>query len=113
MQIVTPYSSIEPGRTYRVSATIRSQGNAPMGTICPECSAAWFVLGVQWLTGADVFFGDEKNPRPATPALNDHDWQVVQWTLVAPADAHRMLVWLSAHYPGRVDYDNVAVVRLN
>ncbi len=113
VQRVTDYNSIDAGRRYRISATLRSERNAPMGSYCPECVAAWFVMGVQWLDSADRFFGDEKNPRPANAADHDHDWQVVAWELVAPANARRVLVWLTAHYPGRVDYDNVAIVRVD
>jgi hypothetical protein len=109
VQRFSDYDTIVGGATYRIRAAIRSQGNAPMGDICPECSAAWFHVGAQWLDGNDAVFGDEKNPKPPTPDLNDHDWQVVSWDVVAPASAKRIVVWLSAHYPGRVDIDNVTV----
>lgn len=104
VQTVSPYNSIEGGATYRIRATVRSQGNA----VNP---AAWFVLGVQWLDGNDGFFGDEKNPQPIDPADNDHDWKVLEWELVAPAQARRILVWMTAHYPGEVEYDHVAVIK--
>ncbi|MBI3204361.1 MAG: hypothetical protein HYZ29_22685 [Myxococcales bacterium] len=39
-------------------------------------------------------------------------WKVIQWDVVAPQNAKRILVWLSAHYPGRADIDNVSVVNL-
>lgn len=105
VQRVSDYNSIEGGATYRISASARSTGNAVN-------SAAWFVMGVQWLDGSDAFFGDEKNPQPASASENDFDWKVLQWELVAPSNAKRILVWLSAHYPGRVDFDNVSVVKL-
>jgi len=100
------------GGRYRVQALVRSQGNAPDGASCPECAAAWFVIGVQWLDANDSFFGDEKNIKPADPSQNDHDWSLESFDLDAPPNATRILVWLTAHYPGRVDYDNVAVLPL-
>lgn len=105
IQRVSDYGSIQGGATYRISAAVRAQGNA----INP---AAWFVLGVQWLDAQDQFFGDVKNPKTAAAADNDFDWKVLSFNVVAPSNATRILVWLSAHYPGRVDYDNVAVVKL-
>jgi hypothetical protein len=105
VQRVSDYNSIEGGATYRISASVRAVGN----NVNP---AAWFVLGVQWLDGNDAFFGDEKNPKTASAAENDYDWKVLQWELVAPANAKRILVWVSAHYPGRVDFDNISVSKL-
>jgi len=105
VQRVSDYNSIEGGATYRISASVRASGN----NVNP---AAWFVLGVQWLDANDAFFGDEKNPKTATAAENDYDWKVLQWELTAPANAKRILVWLSAHYPGRADFDNVSVTKL-
>lgn len=104
VQRVSDYNSIEGGATYRVSAVVKSTGNS----VNP---AAWFVLGVMWLDANDAFFGDEKNPKTATAAENDFDWKRLEWEIVAPANAKRILVWLSAHYPGRVDFDNVSVVK--
>jgi hypothetical protein len=98
IQAFTDYGTIEGGRTYRVSAVVRSEAQ--------DNPAAWFVLGVQWLDGADRVFGDEKNPRPADV---NYDWSRLEWDLVAPADARRAVVWLSAHYPGRVTYDQVSI----
>jgi len=98
IQAFTDYNTIEGGRTYRVSAVVRSEAQ--------DNPAAWFVVGVQWLDGSDRVFGDEKNPRPADP---NYDWTVMSWDLVAPADARRAVVWLSAHYPGRVTYDQVSI----
>ncbi len=98
IQAFTDYGTIEGGRTYRVSAVVRSEGQ--------DNPAAWFVVGVQWLDGSDRVFGDEKNPRPADP---NYDWTAMSWDLVAPADARRAVVWLSAHYPGRVTYDQVSI----
>ncbi|MCC6900811.1 MAG: hypothetical protein IT377_17665 [Polyangiaceae bacterium] len=105
VQRVSDYGSIQGGATYRISASVRSTGNA----VNP---AAWFIVGAQWLDGNDAFFGDEKNPKPASAAANDFDWKVIQWDVVAPQNAKRILVWLSAHYPGRADIDNVSVVKL-
>lgn len=105
VQRVSDYNTIQGGATYRISASVRSTGNS----VNP---AAWFIIGAQWLDGSDVFFGDEKNPKPASSAENDFDWKVVKWDLVAPANAKRILIWLSAHYPGRADIDNVSVVKL-
>jgi hypothetical protein len=105
IQRVSDYNSIVPGATYRISAVVRAQGNA----INP---AAYFVLGAQWLDSQDQFKDDLKNPKPATAADNDYDWKVLSYDVVAPTYARRILVWLSAHYPGRVDYDNVSVVKL-
>lgn len=104
VQTVSPYNSIEGGATYVIRATVRSSGNA----VNP---AAWFVLGVQWLDGNDAFFGDEKNPKPAAAADNDFDWKVLEWEVQAPPEARRILVWMTAHYPGQVEYDHVAVVK--
>ncbi len=105
IQRVSDYNTIQGGATYRISATVRAQGNA----INP---AAYFVLGAQWLNAQDQFYGDEKNPKPLTAADNDYDWKVLSYDVQAPLDAKRILVWLSAHYPGRVDYDNISVVKL-
>ncbi len=105
IQRVSDYDSIQGGATYRISAAVRSTGNS----VNP---AAWFVLGVQWLDQNDAFFGDEKNPKTASAAENDFDWKLLSFDLVAPASARRILIWLSAHYPGRADFDNVSVVKL-
>jgi hypothetical protein len=109
IQTVTDYNSIIGGRRYRITASVRSRGNAPRGAICPECVAAWFIVGAQWVDGSDRFFGDEKNPRPATAAGNDFDWRVLSWEIIAPPEARRVLLWLTAHHPGRVDFDNVSI----
>lgn len=74
--------------------------------------AAWFVMGAQWLDGSDVFFGDVKNEKTTSAADNDYDWKLLSFDVVAPQNAKRMLIWLSAHYPGRVDFDDVSVVKL-
>ncbi|MDP3277971.1 MAG: hypothetical protein Q8Q09_22490 [Deltaproteobacteria bacterium] len=113
VQSVTPYNSITPGRRYQITASVRSQNNAPRGAVCPECSAAWFVLGLQWLDGSDRFFGDEKNPRPALASDHDYGWRVLSWELVAPANARRALLWLTAHFPGQFDVDNVSIRALD
>ncbi len=105
IQRVTDYGSIEGGATYRVRVAVRSKGNA----VNP---AAWFVIGAQWLDGSDAFFGDEKNPKSASADENDFDWKILSFDLVAPANAKRMLIWLSAHYPGRVDFDDLGVEKL-
>jgi hypothetical protein len=106
IQTVSGYGTIEAGRTYRISAAVRSEGNA----VNP---AAWFLVGVQWVDAGDRFFGDDKNPRTARAEDNDFDWKLLAFDLVAPAGATRILVWLTAHYPGRVHYDNVSVVRID
>ena len=105
VQRASDYDTIEGGATYRVSAVVRSSGNS-------ENPAAWFVLGVQWLDASDQFFGDEKNPETASASENDYEWKLLSFELVAPPNARRVLVWLSAHYPGRVDFDNVRVEKL-
>lgn len=105
IQQFSDYNTIQGGATYRISAVARSQGNA----VNP---AAYFILGAQWLDANDAVFGDVKNPKPATASLNDFDWQVVSFDTVAPASAKRAVIWLSAHYPGRVDYDNVSIVKI-
>lgn len=102
IQRFTDYGTILGGHRYRVSAVVRSEGqNNP---------AAWFVVGLQWLDANDRVFGDEKNPRLADV---NYDFTLVSWDLVAPAEARRAVVWLSAHYPGRVTYDQVALVPLD
>lgn len=98
IQTFTDYGTIEPGRTYRVHARVRSEAQ--------DNPAAWFVVGLQWLDGSDAVFGDEKNPRPSDV---NYDWTVIEWDLVAPAGARRAVIWLSAHYPGRVTYDDVSI----
>jgi len=102
VQIVSDYKTIVAGRTYRISATVRSKGNA----VNP---AAWFTIGAQWVDKGDAFFGDVKNPK--TTEI-DYDWKVLSFDVVAPAGAERILIWLSGHYPARVDYDNVSVVEV-
>lgn len=109
IQTVSDYKTITAGRTYRIRATVRSRGNAPDAGYCPECTAAWFTVGAQWLDAGDAFFGDVKNPKTTE---TDYDWKVLSFDVVAPAGAERILVWLTAHYPGRVDYDDVSVVEL-
>jgi hypothetical protein len=104
VQTVSPYNSIEGGATYVVRAVVRSEGNS----VNP---AAWFLLGAQWLDDKDTFFGDEKNPKTTSAVENDHDWKVLEWELTAPPQARRILLWLSAHYPGKVTFDHVAVYR--
>ncbi|MCA9636173.1 MAG: hypothetical protein KC420_09125 [Myxococcales bacterium] len=104
VQTVSPYNSIEGGATYIIRATVRAQGNA----VNP---AAWFVVGAQWLDQNDAFFGDEKNPKTNDASENDFDWKVLEWELVAPDNARRILVWMTAHYPGQVEYDHVAVIK--
>lgn len=101
IQTFTDYGAIEPGRTYRIRARVRSEAQ--------DNPAAWFVVGLQWLDGSDAVFGDEKNPRLADVS---YDWTVIEWDLVAPAGARRALIWLSAHYPGRVTYDDVSIAPL-
>lgn len=98
IQAFADYGTIEGGRTYRISAVVRSEAQ--------DNPAAWFVVGLQWLDGSDRVFGDEKNPRPADV---NYDWTRIEWDLVAPADARRAVIWLSAHYPGRVTYDQVSI----
>jgi hypothetical protein len=105
IQRVSDYNTIEGGATYRISASARSSGNA----VNP---AAWFVIGAQWLDSNDQFFGDVKNDKTAAAADNDYDWKLLSFDVVAPANAKRILIWLSGHYPGRVDFDNVSVVKL-
>lgn len=105
IQIYSDYNTIVGGATYRISAAARSTGN----TVNP---AAWFHIGANWLDGNDAVFGDVKNPKPSSGDQNDYEWKVVYWDVVAPANAKRIVVWLSAHYPGRVDFDNISVVKL-
>lgn len=104
VQKVSDYNSIEGGARYRIRTVARASGNLDWDT-------AYFVLGVQWLDASDAFFGDEKNPRPVPATATNFDWKVIEWELVAPADARRILVWMTGHYPGKVEYDHVAVVR--
>ena len=104
VQTVSGYNTIEGGATYVIRAAARSEGNA----INP---AAWFILGVQWLDGNDAFFGDEKNPKPVDSADIDFEWKVIEWEVQAPANARRILVWMTAHHPGKVEYDHVAVIK--
>lgn len=105
IQVYSDYNTIEGGATYRISTAARSQGNS----VNP---AAWFHIGANWLDGNDAVFGDVKNPKPSSGDQNDYDWKVVYWDVVAPPNAKRIVVWLSAHYPGRVDFDNVSVAKL-
>lgn len=102
IQRFTDHGSILGGHRYRVSAAVRSEGQ--------DNPAAWFVVGLQWLDASDAVFGDEKNPPLADV---NYDYTVVSWELVAPPEARRAVVWLSAHYPGRVTYDEVALVPLD
>jgi len=106
IQTVSGYFTIEAGHTYRISAVVKSTGNS----VNP---AAWFILGVQWVNSRDEFFGDEKNPRTSSAAENDFDWKILTFDLVAPPEATRILVWLTAHYPGKVEYDNISVVKID
>jgi hypothetical protein len=99
VQIYTEYNTILGGHTYRVSAAVKSESQ--------DNPAAWFVIGVQWLDQSDAVFGDEKNPQLADV---NYDWTRLTWTLVAPSNARRAVVWLTAHYPGRVTYDKVSLV---
>lgn len=99
IQAFTDYDTIRGGRTYRLRATVRSIGR--------ENPGGWFFLGLSWLDGDDRVFGDERNPR-VEPL--DFDWRRVELDVVAPPEARRAVVWLTAHYDGRVDFDSVALV---
>lgn len=99
IQVYTDYDTIRGGRTYRVSAMARSVGRDNPG--------GWFFLGLSWLDGADRVFGDERNPR-IEPL--DFDWRRVEFDVVAPSEARRAVVWLTAHYEGRMDFDQVSIV---
>lgn len=98
IQVYTDYDTIEGGRTYLVSAVARSVGR--------ENPGGWFFLGLQWLDGSDRVFGDERNPM-LEPL--DFEWRRVTFDVVAPAEARRAVVWLTAHYDGRMDFDDVAI----
>ena len=98
VQVVTDYNTISGGATYRFRASIRSEGQ--------DNPAAWFVVGLQWLDSGDRFFGDLKNPQPTEV---NFDWTVREYELTAPPEARRALIWLTAHYPGRVTYDNLSL----
>ena len=97
IQSFTDYSTVTPGRTYRISAHVRAERQ--------DNPAAWFVIGLQWLDASDAVFGDEKNPRLVDV---NYDFTDLSWDLVAPPNAHRAVIWLSGHYPGRVTYDDVS-----
>ncbi len=101
VQAFTDYATIEPGATYRLSFAARSEGQ--------DNPAGWFMIGVQWLDGSDGVFGNEQNPQQMPL---DFDWKRIDWDLVAPAEARRAVVWLTAHYPGRVDFDALSFTRL-
>lgn len=51
---------------------------------------------------------------PLDPRMDplDYDWRVLEWDLVAPVDARRAVVWLTAHYSGRVDFDSLSMIEL-
>lgn len=102
VQAFTDYSTIEPGATYRLSFAARSEGQ--------DNPAGWFMIGVQWLDGSDGVFGNEQNPEQSPL---DFGWKRIDWDLVAPAEARRAVVWLTAHYPGRVDFDALSLTRLD
>ncbi len=101
IQAFTDYSTIEPGATYRLSFAARSEGQ--------DNPAGWWMIGVQWLDGADGVFGNEQNPAQSPL---DFEWTRIDWDLVAPANARRAVVWLTAHYPGRVDFDALSFTRI-
>jgi hypothetical protein len=102
VQYFTDYNTILGGHTYTLSAAVKSESQ--------DNPAAWFVLGLQWLDGADQVFGDEMNPQP--PDVN-YDWTRLSFSLVAPANAHRAVVWLTGHYPGRVTFDKISLTQEN
>lgn len=98
---VTPYGSISPGMTYRVSAWIR--------TANVQNPAGWYVFGV-WYLNNDTWIGESKMPRQET--LN-YDWREITWTVVPPEGTNRIAVLLTRHTDGDAWYDDVSVTQVS
>ena len=94
---VTPYGSVKPGRTYRLRAWVRSQGNTNPNS--------WYVLGIWWFQNEAKVGEQLNNKQPAT----SYDWRLLTIEAKAPAKANRLAVFLSAHYHGIVWYDDIEV----
>ena len=99
---VSAYNSITPGKTYRVSAWVRTQnvGNP----------AGWYVFGIWWFNGADAYLSDVKMPQQET--LN-YDWREISYTVVAPAGAARVVAVLTRHTDGDAWYDDVSISEID
>ncbi len=94
---VSPYNSITPGKTYRVSAWIKTANvYNPNG---------WYVFGIRWM--------DDDAPGPVVmmprqETLN-YDWRQITWTVVAPVGVNRISVLLTRHTDGDAWYDDISV----
>ena len=92
---VTNYGSVTPGRTYRLRAWVRSQGNTNPNS--------HYVIGIWWFYN-DGKVGEKLNAKqPST----SYDWRQITVEAQAPAKANRLAAFLSAHYHGVVWYDDV------
>jgi hypothetical protein len=96
----TAYNSITPGKTYRISAWIK--------TANVRNPAGWYVFGA-WVFNNDTYLGDSKMPQQET--LN-YDWREISWTVVAPTGVNRMAVVLTRHTDGDAWYDDVSVTEV-
>lgn len=95
---VTPYDSIQPGHTYRVTAWIRAEG--------VENPAGWYLLGLWWFSN-DAWIGEMKMPKQ--DVLN-FDWRKIEFDAVAPPSANRAAIFLTRHTDGTAWYDDIELV---
>jgi len=97
---VSPYNSIAGGKTYRVSAWVK--------TANVQNPAGWYVFGV-WFFNNDTNIGDSKMPEQET--LN-YDWREIAWTVVAPTGANRIAAVLPRHTDGDAWYDDISITEV-
>jgi hypothetical protein len=98
---VSAYNSVTAGKTYRVSAWIR--------TANVQNLAGWYVFGV-WFFHDDVRVpGDQSESKMPPQETLNYDWREITWTVVAPAGANRIAAVLTRHTDGDAWYDDVSV----
>lgn len=95
---VTPYGSVQPGHTYRVTAWIRAEE--------VENPAGWYLLGLWWFSN-DTWIGEMKMPKQ--DKLN-FDWRRIEFEAVAPPTANRAAILLTRHTDGAAWYDDIELV---
>jgi len=82
---------------------VRSEGN--------DNPASWYVIGIWWMHDDVRVSGESevKNPEQETTI---YDWRLIEFEAVAPVDANRAAVFLTAHYHGIVWYDDIVLCAL-
>jgi hypothetical protein len=97
---LTAYNSITPGKTYRVSAWIK--------TANIQNPAGWYVFGV-WFFNNDTYLADSKMPKPE---ILNYDWREIAWNVVPPPPTNRIGVVLTRHTDGDAWYDDISLTEI-